>query len=158
MIGMVAWWSSYYGDHQWVSVTIRFLHLAGLILGGGTALFADRQVWSARKGGPGERQAVIATLNRAHLHVVSWILIVGSTGLLMTAADTATFLPSRLYWSKIVLVGILVANGGLMVLIERNADRDGVSATWPKLVAISVTSAVLWLSTLFLGTLLTVAA
>jgi hypothetical protein len=158
MIGVLSWWSSCYGDHQWVSVTIRFLHLAGLIFGGGTALFADRQVWGARNGNSEEREAVVATLNRAHLHVVSWILIVGSTGLVMTLADPGTFLSSRLYWFKILLVGLLVVNGGMMVFLERDADGFGIGKTWPRLVAVAAVSAILWLATLFVGTLLTVAA
>ena len=41
---LVESWSEYYGSNQVVSVTIRALHLAGLVVGGGTALVADRQI------------------------------------------------------------------------------------------------------------------
>jgi hypothetical protein len=158
LVGITAWWSSYYGNHQLVSVSVRFLHLAGLVMGAGTGLFADRQVLGAVRAGSQEREAVLATLNRAHAHVVSWIIVVGSTGVLMTAADTSTFLVSKLYWIKMVMVGILIANGLAMLLAERRARQVGVSAGWPKLVAVSAISAILWLTTIFLGTLLTVAA
>ena len=33
----LTWWSAMYTDHQAVSVTVRFLHLAGILVGGGTA-------------------------------------------------------------------------------------------------------------------------
>jgi hypothetical protein len=84
--------------------------------------------------------------------------VVGSTGVLMTAADTSTFLVSKLYWIKMVTVGLLVANGFAMLMAERRARQIGVGEGWSRLVAVSTISAILWLTTLFLGTLLTVAA
>ncbi len=97
---LTSWWSSFYGQHQIVSVVIHFLHLAALVLGAGTALFADRQVLRAARLGPPEHEAVMGILHRAHPHVVPWLVVVGSTGVLMTAADTSTFLASALYWIK----------------------------------------------------------
>jgi hypothetical protein len=158
LVGITAWWSSYYGDHQLVSVSIRFLHLAGLVMGAGTGLFADRQVLSAVRSRSQERETVLVTLNRAHAHVISWIIVVGSTGVLMTAADTSTFLVSKLYWIKMAMVALLITNGLAMLAAERRTRQVGISAGWPRLAAVSTISATLWLTTLFLGTLLTVAA
>lgn len=158
LVGMVAWWSSYYGNHEVASVTIRFLHLAGLILGGGTGLFADRQVLQAVRADTGEREAVLGTLRRAHAHVISWILLVGLTGALMTAADTTTFLASKVYWTKMILVSLLICNGVVMIFVERSARRLGTAVVWTRLVVVSAISGFLWLATLLLGTLLTVAA
>lgn len=158
LVGITAWWSSYYGNHQLASVAVRFAHLAGLLLGGGTGLFADRQILSAIRAGSEEREAVLAQLPRAHAHVVSYLLVVGAAGILMTASDTATFLVSKLYWTKMALVGLLIANGVVMLVVERRTRRVGVATGWPRLVAVSTISAILWLTILFLGTLLTVAA
>ena len=36
-------WAAFYGDHRMVSVTVRFLHLAAIVVGGGSALAADRR-------------------------------------------------------------------------------------------------------------------
>jgi uncharacterized membrane protein len=159
LVGLAAWWSSYYGNHQIVSVAIRFLHLAALLLGGGTGLFADRQVLGALRAGNQEREEVLATLKRVHAHVVSWIVLVGFTGLLMTAADTTTFLPSKLFWCKMTLVALLLLNGAVMILVERRARRlRATASSWPPLAIVSAISALLWLAALFLGTWLTVAA
>jgi nitrite reductase/ring-hydroxylating ferredoxin subunit len=38
-----------------MSVTVHYLHLAGLLVGGGTALAADRQLLKAVRSGPAER-------------------------------------------------------------------------------------------------------
>jgi hypothetical protein len=156
--GIATWWSSYYGNHQLASVTIRYLHLAGLLLGGGTALFADRRVLGVRRAGAEAQEEVLEELSRLHTPIVSCLFVVGAAGILMTTADTATFLVSKLYWIKMALVGLLVANGVLLLRVERRARHIGVVAGWPRLVAVSTISAVLWLTILFLGTLLTVAA
>ena len=158
LVGITAWWSSYYGNHQLASVTIRFVHLAGLILGGGTALVADRQILRVIRAGSEEREAVLVHVHRAHVQVVWCLFVVAAAGIVMTAADTATFLVSKLYWIKMVLVGLLIANGVVMLVVERRTRQVGVSVGWPRLVAVSTISAILWLTILFLGTLLTVAA
>ena len=155
---LTSWWSSFYGNHQLLSVFIHFLHLAALVLGAGTALFADRQVLRAARLGPREHEAVLEILDRAHPHVVPWLILVGSTGVLMTAADTSTFLGSILYWIKMTLVVFLLANGLNMLLAGRRARRVSVSAAWPRLVMSSRLSIILWLVILFLGSLLTVVA
>jgi uncharacterized membrane protein len=156
--GILAPWSTYYGNHQIASVSIRFLHLVALIFAGGTGLFADRQVLRAAKAGAEEREAVMVILGRCHKHVVSWIVVLGATGVLMAAADTATYMVSKVFWIKMSLVGLLIANGVFLLAVERRTRRLGVAVGWPRLMIVSTISAILWLTTLFMGTLLTVAA
>ena len=36
-------WAAYYSDHQMVSLAIRYLHIAALMIGGGTALAIDKR-------------------------------------------------------------------------------------------------------------------
>ena len=158
LVGVTAWWSSYYGNHQLASVTIRFVHLAGLIFGGGAGLFTDRQVLGVIRAGSQEREAVLAQLPRVHAQVVSCLFVAGAAGILMTAADTTTFLVSKVYWIKMALVGLLITNGIVMLAVERRTRQVGVSVGWSRLVAVSTISAILWLTILFLGALLTVAA
>ena len=38
---VIASWSSYYGGHPLVSVTVRYLHLSSILIGGGTAVALD---------------------------------------------------------------------------------------------------------------------
>lgn len=156
--GFTTWWSSCYSNHHSVSVLVRYLHLVGLILAGGTGLFADRQILRAARSGPEQRETALAGLHSVHRHVISSVIVIAFTGVLMTAADSETFLVSRLYWVKMGLVALLIANGAVMLMVERRARRGGAGAAWPGMVAVSAASAVLWLTVLFMGTLLTVAA
>jgi hypothetical protein len=151
-------WSSYYADHRIVSVAIRFLHLAGLLIGGGAALVVDRQVLRAWSAASADRESVLATLHASHRTVVSCLVLVGLTGALMTASDIETFLLSRAYWMKMSAVGLLFLNGAGLVAAERRLQRVGLAFGWPRLVLVSALSVTLWLLALFMGVWLTAAA
>jgi hypothetical protein len=153
----VAGWASYYGDHRMVSVTVRWLHLGALILGGGTALLADRRVLAGIRAGGPAREASLAELDGSHRVVVPSLALVVLTGLLMTASDTATFLSSRLYWMKLGLVALLLLNGTGLLAAERAAKR-GRASGWSWLAIVSGVSFVLWLVILYFGVWLTAAA
>ncbi|MCG6923133.1 MAG: hypothetical protein LJF15_18915 [Acidobacteria bacterium] len=150
-------WADLYGNHQLVSVTVRYLHLAGLVVGGGTALAADRQVLRAALSGPLARSGVLSALHGAHRVVVPALVVVVATGLAMTLSDTETFLVSPLYWSKMALVGLLLLNGVALVAAERAVTRERPKS-WVWLTATSAASLLLWLGILFAGVWLTVAA
>jgi uncharacterized membrane protein len=150
-------WAAFYGDHQMVSVTVRYLHLAGLLVGGGTALAADRQILRAARSGSEARSGVVAALDASHRVVVPSLAVVVATGLLMAASDTDTFLNSRLYWSKMGLVGLLLLNGVGLLAAERAVAGERPKA-WRWLGLVSAASLLLWLIILFFGVWLTAAA
>jgi hypothetical protein len=153
----VASWADYYDRHHAVSVTVRYLHLVGLVVGGGTALAADRQILAAARSGPEQRSAVVTSLHAAHGVVVPALALMVTTGILMTAADADTFLASRLYWSKLGLVTLLLLNGLGLLAAERAFSRGGTQS-FTGLQLTSTASLLLWLAILFAGVWLTVAA
>jgi uncharacterized membrane protein len=151
------WWTVFYGDHTAVSGTIRYLHLAGIMIGGGTALAADRLVIGARATAEG-RARVLLALQEAHRVVLPSLAAVGVTGVLMFAADTETFLASRTFAVKLAGVLLLVVNGGALVSAERGIRRAGTERSWVRLSAVARISTALWLLVLMLGVLLAFAA
>lgn len=150
-------WADFYGDHQIVSVTVRYLHLAALVVGGGAALVADRQVLRAALSGPSARPGVVAAVHGTHRVVVPALAVIVASGALMTLSDTDTFFVSPLYWSKMGLVGLLILNGLGLVRAERTAG-GGTAKGWRWLGLTAASSLVLWLTILFVGVWLTVAA
>ena len=150
-------WADFYGHHQLVSVSVRYLHLAGLVVGGGTALAADRQILKALRSGGEARSGIVAALDASHRVVVPALAVMVATGLLMTASDTETFFGSRLYWSKMGLVGLLLLNGLGLLAAERAIVGERPKG-WLWLGLTSAASLVLWLVVLFAGVWLTVAA
>lgn len=154
---LIASWSSYYGDHQLVSVAVRYVHLASTLVGGGSAIALDRKVLQAARHGAAARRAVLSELRGAHKVIVPALALVVASGLLLTAADVDTFLASNLYWAKMGLVGLLVVNGVLLIAAEAAADR-APGERWGRMSLVAVASLGLWLAILFVGTWLTVGA
>lgn len=150
-------WADLYGNHQLVSVTVRFLHLAGLVVGGGTALAADRQVLRAARSGASARAGVVSAVRGAHRVVLPALAVIVASGLGMTLSDTETFLVSPLYWWKMALVGLLLLNGLALVATEKWV-AGGRPRGWRWLSLTSAASLLLWLGILFAGVWLTVAA
>lgn len=148
-------WAAFFGAHQAVSVTVRWLHLAGLIVGGGVAVAADRRILGADVA---SRPAALTSLDASHRTVIWALVVVALSGALMTASDTETFLGSRLYWTKMGLVVALVLNGVALLRAEILASRDSVGPGWTWLRVTSAISLVLWLAILYAGLWLTVAA
>ncbi len=155
VLALVQSWAAFYGAHQVVSLAVRWLHLAGLLVGGGAALSADVRVLRA---GPAQRPATVAAVASTHSAVVSGLAAVALSGALMVASDPDTFLSSRLYWAKMTLVGLLVINGVALLRSERAAAQAPDGRGWTWLQATSALSLALWLAILYGGLWLTVAA
>ena len=160
MFGSIStWWSVYYADHQMVSLVIRYIHLAALMVGGGTALAIDRVVLaSARARTDDRRRAAFTALRGSHQVVVPALAVVTISGILMTVADWTTFATSTLFWIKMVSFVLLMLNGAALVGAERTFAKSGDLGVWKRLVTASAVSCVLWLLVLFIGEWLTTAA
>lgn len=159
MGSMTNWWSAFYSDHQMVSMLIRYVHLAALMVGGGTALAIDRVVLgTARTRTDDRRRAAWQALQGSHRVVVPSLIVVTLTGVLMTAADWATFEVSWLFWSKMIGFGLLVANGAALVAAERRYSLSTDVNMWRRVVIASGASVLLWMVILLIGEWLTVAA
>ena len=157
LVDVFQWWSAYYGDHRAVAGAIRYAHLVGIVLGGDTALAADRAVLVAGRS-PEGRDRALAILAEAHRVVVPSLAVIAASGAMMFAADTETFLASRTYGVKIAAVGLLAANGWALTRAERQARTAGTEGGWAMLRWTARASSCLWLGILLLGVLLTFAA
>ena len=154
-----SWWSTFYGDHQMLSLAVRYLHVAALMVGGGSALAIDRVVLgTARRRTDDRRHAALVALKGSHRVVVPALIVVAVTGVLMTAADWSTFEVSRLFWIKMVLVALLLANGGALVAAERGYADGANVEKWRRVILASGASVLLWLVILWVGEWLTIAA
>jgi hypothetical protein len=155
----VSWWAVYYSDHQMVSLTVQYLHLAAILIGGGAAIAADREIFASARGNDRDcRAAAVAVVQHAHGVVVPALGVMLVSGVLMTMADWTTFVASPLFWIKMGLVGLLVANGAGLMAAGRRHDAGQPAHIWRRIVAASGVSFLLWLLILWMGAWLTVAA
>jgi len=145
-------WASVYSHHRAVSTAVIFLHVAPLVFGAGAAFVMDRTTLGASRGGPIERIRHLQALARVHRVVLGGLALSFASGLLMFLSDVTTFLGALVFWVKIALVALLLANGFLLTRTERallRASND--DALWQRMRTLSVASAVLWLATTFSG-------
>lgn len=150
-------WAAFYGDHRVVSVSVRFLHLVAIVVGGGTALSTDMRTMRALVTGRGLRDAAAADLSAAHRVVLPSLSLVVATGVLLALADRATFVASSAFWWKMGLFVLLLANGAALLAAEKaHAAGRPAGTAWLRLT--STLSLGLWVAILFAGVWLTVAA
>jgi uncharacterized membrane protein len=121
-------WTSLYSNHAALRTGIEFVHVGGLLAGGGCAITADLATISAARDRSATRAAHLQLLARTHRLVVSGLVALTISGLLLFGTDVETFLYSRVFWLKMGLVVLLLINGAVFVLGERRVKRDEAGA------------------------------
>lgn len=151
-------WRELFDRSRGVSIAVTFVHLAALVVAGGLALSADRATLAAARD-PGRRAGQLAALGAAHRTVGIGLAGVLASGVLLALADVETFATSPIFWGKMTLVALLLANGLRMQRAGRTlaADptpEDGGALGWRRLRACAVASGALWFAVILLGTAL----
>jgi hypothetical protein len=132
---------------------VAFVHVAGLVGGGGAAVVADRATLIATRRG-----SVLGRERLEAIHNTHWIVVLGLaavivSGVLLFAADLETYAASRVFWTKMAMVAALMINGAVLTQLGRRGQpadaRLQQSLRWA--AAISVT---LWFLTTLAGTAL----
>jgi len=147
-------WASIYANHAALRTGILFMHVCGLLAGGGSAITIDLATIKANREGPVARAAHLKVLERTHALVVSGLAAIVISGLLQFGADVGTFVASRIFWLKMALVVLLVINGVLILGGERQVKRDAPRA-WSRLHTTAAASLFLWFVITLAGVALT---
>lgn len=136
MSGLVESWAHLYDNNRIVNIAVTFTHFAGVFVGGGLALAADRVAF---------RSAPEVVDHTVHRWVVAALAAVFVSGTLMLLADLDTFLTSAAFWIKMVLIVLLLANGYARIRAEAKGQP---------LRRTAAISAALWIVVLLAGTIL----
>jgi hypothetical protein len=134
-------WASVYSNHAALRTTIDFLHVGGLLGGGGAAIAADRAALTAHR-----RPDVadwLDSFRTTHRLVLAGIGVIVFSGVLMLAADVDTYLYSRVFWVKMLLFALLLVNGSQLVRTE-HAARIGNHRAAGRLRVLATASLTLW--------------
>ena len=148
--GLLESWSALYSNHGALRTGIEFVHIGGLLAGGGCAITADLATITAARARSATLAAQLQLLKRTHFIVILGLSALVVSGLLLFAADVDTFLHSRIFWLKMGLMVVLLINGALLVLGEREVGHAETRA-WARLHFIATTSLVLWFLTTLAG-------
>ena len=147
---MIESWVSLYANHAALRTGVSFLHIAGLVGGGGCAITADLATITAVRDAAPARATQLHLLARTHRIVVFGLLALVVSGLLLFGADVQTFLYSRIFWLKMGLMLLLLTNGLLLLRGERRVQHGDPHA-WVRLHHTAVASLVLWFLTTLAG-------
>lgn len=153
MLHLLTLWGQFYHRTAAVSATLTFLHLAGILLGGGLAVATDRASLRLSPATVPDWSQELDRLASVHRWVLTGLAIIFASGLLMMLTDVETFATSAVFWTKMGLITFLLGNGFVRMRAE-TALRQGVAAGWERFRRTSVASLVLWFLILLAGALL----
>jgi hypothetical protein len=148
-------WAAIYGNIPPLQAAMTFAHLGGFLLGGGFAIAADAATIRAARGSEPRRRRQLAYIRGIHRVVLVGLVMTLVSGLLMLAADLETLVASSVFWVKITIVVLLLANGGVIMRTEA-ALRAGAEPDheWERMRSAALRSFVLWFAAVLAGTLL----
>ena len=130
-------WTSIYSNHAALRTGIEFMHIGGLVAGGGGAITVDLATITAARTRSSTLVTQLQLLKRTHLVVILGLAALLVSGVLLFAADVDTFISSRIFWMKMGLMVALLANGMLLVRSERDATHAEAQAwRWLHVIAL----------------------
>lgn len=158
-------WRRLYGHSTFVSTLVLFGHIAGLLAGGGLALAADRATLRVNVADEGARRRHLDDLVRLRWPVGLALGVAVASGVLLFLADVEAFATSRIFWVKMGVIAMLLANVAVIMCVEsalRAASADGARESahgrsarlWQTRRATAVVSVVLWFALVLAGTAL----
>ena len=161
LVQFVEPWSQLYGDSKLLPTLIVFAHVAALVFAGGLAVTMDRATLRAARGPAEFRWRQLEELGRAHRLVIIGLVLSVITGVLLFAADLETYFVSWIYWTKMSLIMVLLANGYVMSKTESRISSTPSAADeagWKRLRATATLSILLWFAIALAGVALVKAA
>jgi uncharacterized membrane protein len=153
LVDLVDPWAKAYGHSSVIATIVGFLHIAPIVVGGGLAIALDRSTLRVTREEPGARARHLAELGLAHRVVLGALALSFVSGLALFAADLETYFGSWIFWLKMGLIVLLLANGATMSRTERALRVGGPKAedAWRRLRTNALTSLALWLTITLAG-------
>ena len=151
-------WAQFYSDSKTAQTLVVYGHVAAMLFAGGLAITLDRATLRAAADKEA-RPRQLTELGAAHRLVITGLVVSVVTGLLLFAADVETYFVSWVYWTKMGLIVLLLANGYMMTRAEALLKSGGdVDAGWTKLRVSAIASLFLWFAIALAGVTLVNAA
>lgn len=146
-------WSSIYSASPAIKSALAFTHIGALVGGGGAAIAADRTTLRAMRRGQVALDHELEHLHQVHVFVIAGLALVIISGLLLMFADVDAYLSSPVFWIKMALVVLLMANGALVMRGGRRTHAGDPSG--PRLLRLTaIASLTLWFGTTLFGAIL----
>ncbi len=146
-------WASFYNDSKLAETLVTFAHVGGLVVAGGIAIATDRGTFRLAGAPDDARRRHLDEMLPLHRTVVTSLIVTMLSGLFMLAADIETFWGSWIFWAKMLLIALLLANGAHMQRVESRLRQDPspTAPAWAGLRTSALASMALWLTITLAG-------
>jgi hypothetical protein len=154
-------WRRLYAQSPLLSTVILFGHLGGLLAAGGLAVAAERATLRLDPTDDSERRRHLDDLERLRTPIWIAFAVALVSGALLFLADVEAFAASPIFWTKMSLVGLLIAATSLTARLDTALRRDGDAGTsaetavrarqWRRRRASGVVTALLWFGLVLVG-------
>ena len=154
-------WRRLYAQSPLLSTVVLFGHLGGLLAAGGLAVAAERATLRLDPSDDSERRRHLADLERLRAPIWSAFGVALVSGALLFFADVEAFATSPLFWTKMSLVGLLIATTLVTARQDTALRRDGDVGTshgsevgarrWRRRRAGAFATALLWFGLVLVG-------
>src|SRR5438046_8767709 len=105
---LLALWAHFYGQTTAVRATVTYVHLGGILLGGGLAIAADVAALRLSPETVPDWTSELDRLAAVHRWVVGGLALTFVSGTLLLLAEVGTFATSIVYWIKMWLVDTIL--------------------------------------------------
>jgi hypothetical protein len=148
-------WATAYDNSKLLMNGVMFSHIGGFLLAGGLALAADRSVFRSTSADTSVRRIHVAELNAIHTPVLIGLALAFASGILLFLADVSTFATAPVFWIKLGLLAVLLANGAVLRKTgHRLAAGEVTERGWQALRRSAAASSLLWLLAVLTGVML----
>jgi len=158
-------WRRLYAHSPLLSTLILFGHLGGLFAAGGLTVAADRATLRLDPSDELDRRRHLSDLARLQRPVWIAFLVALFSGVLLFLADVEAFAASPIFWTKMALVALLVANAIFTARLDTALRREESAQEvpprvndrarrWRRRRVGALASALLWFGLVLVGTAL----
>ncbi|HKW47702.1 MAG TPA: hypothetical protein VJN70_09655 [Gemmatimonadaceae bacterium] len=154
LIRLASPWEHLYSNNKGVEIFTTFLHVGGLLLGGGLAIATDSATLRAIRQAVHDRSQHLEALGSVHRTVLAGLAITFVSGILLFLSDVKTFWSSWVFWLKMSLIVALLVNGYVMTRAEHSLRTAGAredDRAWSHLHHTAVASLLLWYAITLVG-------
>src|SRR5689334_20614912 len=143
-------WQQLYAHSTIVATLVLFGHVAGLLIAGALTFSAEASALRLDPADDGERRRYLRDAAPARIAIAIALGVAMINGVLLFLADLEAFAVSRIFWTKMLLVVLLLGNTVLASRLDARLRReDGASTSgdgglWRRRRANAWTTGVLW--------------
>ena len=153
-------WQQLYAHSTVVATLVLFGHLASLLVAGALSVSTEASALRLDPADDGERRRYLRVVSPSRRAIAIALGVAMINGVLLFLADLEAFAVSRVFWAKMLLVALLIANTIVASRLDahlRGAEHEATipdDGLWRRRRVSAWATAVLWFALVLSGSAL----